>query len=87
MYEIVEGIHKALRIEGTWAFVLLMGVFGFLGVGALALIIDLGYRNSAEYKADHPPKSADRSGTAADSRYGTQRNPSDSAAPTKWNAN
>jgi hypothetical protein len=58
MYEIVEGIHKALRIQSTWQFVLLMGVFGFIVVGGCAWIIDLGYRNSPEYKAEHPDPKA-----------------------------
>jgi hypothetical protein len=58
MYEIVEGIHKALRIESTWAFVLIIALgFGVVG-GGIAWIIDLGYRNSAEYKADHPDPKA-----------------------------
>jgi len=51
MFEIVDGIHKAFRIESTWAFVLLIAVgFGIFG-GGLAWIVDKGYRNSPEYKA------------------------------------
>jgi hypothetical protein len=51
MFEIVDGIHKAFRIESTWAFVLLIAAgFGIVG-GGLAWIVDKGYRNSPEYKA------------------------------------
>ncbi len=58
MWEMVEGLHKALRIESTLAFVLLCGLFfGVLGAG-IGWVIDKGYKNSNEYKADHPdPKS------------------------------
>jgi|GEM_PF-6561382 len=58
MFEIVEGIHKAFRIESTWAFVLLVVCGAGLVGGFFALIIDLGYKNSPEYRAEHPdPKS------------------------------
>src|SRR5258706_9081007 len=56
MYDIVEGIHKALRIESTWAFVLVVALGAGLVGGFFAWVIDVGYRNSAEYKAEHPPK-------------------------------
>lgn len=57
MYDIVEGIHKALRIDSTWAFVLVIA-FGSACVGGFfAWIIDTGYKNSPEYKADYSPKS------------------------------
>jgi hypothetical protein len=56
MYDIVEGIHKALRIESTWAFVLVVALGSGLVGGFFAWVIDVGYRNSAEYKAEHPPK-------------------------------
>jgi len=56
MYDIVEGIHKALRIESTWAFVLVIAIGAALVGGFFAWIIDTGYKNSAEYKAEHPPK-------------------------------
>jgi hypothetical protein len=58
MYEIVEGVHKALRIESSWVFILIMAVGAGLVGGFFGWVIDTGYRNSAEYKADHPsPKS------------------------------
>src|ERR1700731_1709119 len=56
MYDIVEGIHKALRIESTWAFVLVVAIGAGLVGGFFAWVIDVGYRNSAEYKAEHLPK-------------------------------
>ena len=53
MFEIVAAVHKALKIESTWAFVLLIA----LGTGAIggfcAWIIDKGYKNSAEYRQSH----------------------------------
>jgi hypothetical protein len=53
MYEIVEGLHKALHLEARWAFVLVAaGVFAVVG-GVFAWIIDTGYRNSPEYIASH----------------------------------
>jgi hypothetical protein len=56
MYDIVEGIHKALKIESTWAFVLVVALGSAMVGGFFAWIIDAGYKNSAEYKAEHPPK-------------------------------
>lgn len=56
MYDIVEGLHKALRIESTWAFVLVVALFFSIVGGLFAWIIDTGYKNSAEYKAEHLPK-------------------------------
>jgi hypothetical protein len=53
MYDIVEGIHKALRFESTWAFVGLMALGGCIVFGTVAWIIDTGYKNSPEYKAEH----------------------------------
>ncbi len=55
MYDIVEGLHKALRIESTWAFVLVVALFFSIVGGLFAWIIDTGYKNSAEYKAEHLP--------------------------------
>ncbi len=47
--------EKALRIESTWAFVFVIaGVFAVVG-GIFGWIVDAGYKNSAEYKADHAP--------------------------------
>lgn len=60
MWETIGAIHKALRIESTWAFVLLMALgaalIAAIVVGAGAWVIDAGYKNSPEYKAEHPPK-------------------------------
>ncbi|MGA2204656.1 MAG: hypothetical protein ABSG40_22165 [Terriglobales bacterium] len=56
MYDIVEGIHKALRIESTWAFVLVIAFGAALVGGFFAWIIDTGYKNSSEYKTEHSPK-------------------------------
>jgi hypothetical protein len=58
MFETVEKIHRALGIESTWAFVLIIAfgaalIFGTVG-GAIAWIVDAGYKHSSEYKADHP---------------------------------
>jgi hypothetical protein len=58
MWEAVEKIHRALGIESTWAFVLIIAfgaalVFGLVG-GAIAWIVDVDYKHSPEYKADHP---------------------------------
>ena len=53
MWDIVEGLHKALRIESTWAFVLVVAG-GWLIGGGIAWIIDAGYKNSSEYKTEHP---------------------------------
>jgi hypothetical protein len=50
VYEIIEGFHKALGIESTWVFVLIMALIGFLSFGLLGWVVDLGYRNSPEYK-------------------------------------
>ena len=58
MYDIVEGIHKAFKIESTWAFVILIAAGSAIVGGFLAWVIDTGYKNSAEYKAEHAaPKS------------------------------
>src|ERR1035438_9535515 len=54
MYDIVEGLHKALRIESTWAFVLIVALGSALVGGFFAWITETGYKNSAEYKAEHP---------------------------------
>jgi hypothetical protein len=53
MFEIVEAIHKAFRIESTWQFVLLVAVGAALAAGFLAWVVDTGYRNSPEYKQEH----------------------------------
>jgi hypothetical protein len=54
MYEIVEAFHKATRIESSWAFIVIVALCtGIIG-GFFAWVVDAGYRNSAEYKADHP---------------------------------
>lgn len=53
VFDIVEAIHKALRIESTWVFVLFIALgCGVVG-GFLAWIIDTGYKNSPEYRTEH----------------------------------
>jgi hypothetical protein len=57
MFEFIDGIHKAPRIESTWAFVLVVAI-GFACVGGVvAWVVDTGYRNSQEYKQAHPSAS------------------------------
>ena len=53
MFEIVEAIHKALRIESTWAFVLVIAFGSFMVGGFFAWVVDEGYKNSSEYKESH----------------------------------
>ncbi|HXZ40322.1 MAG TPA: serine protease [Terriglobales bacterium] len=57
MLEYVDALHRALGIKSTWQFVLLIGlsagVLATLGFGALAWIVDMRYKNSPEYKAEH----------------------------------
>jgi hypothetical protein len=67
MWDIVEGIHKALKIESTWAFVLVVALGSALVGGFLAWIIDTGYRNSPEYKAEYSPKQQTVTTTASNS--------------------
>jgi len=53
MFLIVEAIHKALRTESTLVFVLVIaGVFA-VGGGAVAWLVDKGYKNSPEYREEH----------------------------------
>jgi hypothetical protein len=55
MFEIVEAIHRALKTESTFAFVLVIaGVFA-VGGGILGWLVDAGYKNSADYKKEHTP--------------------------------
>ena len=53
MFEFVDSIHKALRTESTWAFVFVIASLSFCVGGTVAWIVDQGYKNSAEYKAEH----------------------------------
>lgn len=57
MLEYVDAIYRALGIKSTWQFVLLIAIaFGFIGAiggGLAALIVDLRYKNSPEYKAEN----------------------------------
>lgn len=53
MWDIVEGIHKALKFESTLVFVLVIAVGAALVAGFFAWIVDTGYKNSSEYKAEH----------------------------------
>jgi len=60
MFDAVEKIHRALGIESTLAFVLIIAlgsalIFGIMG-GAVAWIVDADYKHSSEYKAKHSPK-------------------------------
>jgi hypothetical protein len=54
MYDIVEGLHRALRVESTWAFVLVIAVGAAFVGGFFAWVIDTGYKNSKEYKEENP---------------------------------
>jgi len=54
MWDIIGAIHKALRIESTWAFVGLIALVAAILGGAAAWVIDMGYKNSTDYKVDHP---------------------------------
>src|ERR1700730_5103952 len=56
MWDTIGAIHKALKIESTWAFVAVIALIGASLGGAAAWVIDVGYKNSAEYKAEHSPK-------------------------------
>jgi len=56
MWDIIGAIHKALKIESTWAFVSGVAFICAILGGAAAWVIDVGYRNSAEYKEEHAPK-------------------------------
>jgi hypothetical protein len=101
MWEAVEKIHRALGIESTWAFVLIIAfgaalVFGLVG-GAIAWIVDVDYKHSPEYKADHPdPKSktvppavsnsASQSATVQSASSAVQGTPRTSAPPSKVGA-
>jgi hypothetical protein len=53
MFEIVEAIHKVLKTESTAVFVLVISGLFAAGGGAVAWIVDQGYKNSAEYRDDH----------------------------------
>jgi hypothetical protein len=53
VFEIVEAIHKALRTESTFVFVLvIVSVFAVMG-GIVGWLVDAGYKNSPEYRAAH----------------------------------
>jgi hypothetical protein len=60
MYDLIEHVYKALGIESTWAFVLVvalsLGLIAALVGGFLGWVVDRSYKNSAEYKAEHSPK-------------------------------
>jgi hypothetical protein len=74
MWEIIGAIHKALKIESTWGFVAVIALIGALLGGAAAWIIDVGYKNSAEYKAEHPPKQQAAAETKAEQPTTAQPN-------------
>jgi hypothetical protein len=67
MYDFIEHVHKALGIESTWAFVLVValgaGLVAALVGGCFAWVIDASYKNSTEYKAEHSPKQQTVTGT------------------------
>ncbi len=78
MYEIVEGIHRALNIHSRWAFVLTIAIGSALVGGFFAYIIDTGYRHSAEYRADHPEEEPSPKSQAATNQGQTQnQNPNE----------
>jgi hypothetical protein len=60
MYDVIEHVHKALGIESTWAFVLVValgaGLVAALVGGFFGWVVDVSHKNSAEYKAEHLPK-------------------------------
>jgi hypothetical protein len=70
MWDTIGAIHKALGIESTWKFVLIIafgaGVVGVIVGGFVAWIVDVGYKNSDEYKADHSPKTPTVAATPID---------------------
>jgi len=72
VFETIEKIHRALGIESTWLFVLIIALgFGCIATiagGSVAWIVDRAYKRSPEYKADHPgPKSQTVATTASNS--------------------
>jgi hypothetical protein len=60
VFDIVEALHKALRIESTLAFVLIIGLGAGLIGAFLAWVIDTGYKNSEEYKIVHANKDSQK---------------------------
>jgi hypothetical protein len=60
MFDLVAAIHKALRIESTWAFVLLIASGTGVGAGVMggffAWIIDTAYKKTPDYIIEHSPK-------------------------------
>jgi len=64
MFEFIDGVHKALRIESTWAFVLVVALGSACVGGLIAWVIDTGYRNSPEYKQAHQSVSSSNSGSS-----------------------
>ena len=71
MFDTVEKIYRALGIESTLAFVLIIAfgsalTFGILGA-AIAWIVDADYKHSPEYKAHHSPKQQTVTATASQS--------------------
>jgi hypothetical protein len=53
-WDILKELHKALRTESTWVFVLVVTIVAGGVGGSIAWVIDAAYKNSAEYKQDHP---------------------------------
>jgi hypothetical protein len=54
MFETVEKIYRALGIESTWLFVLIIALGSAAVGGGVAWIVDRAYKHSPEYKAEHP---------------------------------
>lgn len=58
MFNTVNWFHRALGIEQTWVFVLVIalssGLIATLGGGVVAWVVARAYKNSAEYKTEHP---------------------------------
>ncbi|HKV47351.1 MAG TPA: hypothetical protein VJN69_04615 [Candidatus Acidoferrales bacterium] len=59
MFDIVEAIHRALRIESTWAFVLVIALGAAAVGGFLAWVADASYKNSPEYAHSRSSSSVD----------------------------
>ncbi len=53
MFPIVEAIHKVLRTESSLVFVLVVAGIFAVGGGAVAWLVDQGYKNSPEYRKEH----------------------------------
>jgi hypothetical protein len=50
VFDIVEAIHKALRIESTFWFVVVIAIGSAVVGGFFAWVIDIGYKRSPEFR-------------------------------------